>query len=181
MKGVFLPARSLDRDAQVARDAGRLMLDDPDAAFQTAAIYSWREDTGLLSTREPGHWHRVCLEIQRRIDPGDDAGSNISADLQPMIEGSSAFVPPRTSRPELGRLGMVILACFFVAPLAAAPFAFHLAYGNGQFNFRPLTIRKNVQVISSAELADQNCAFVLRRTTRPGGVLHTTKKLVCND
>ena len=63
MKGVFLAARSRDRDAQVARDADRLMLDDSGAAFQTAAIYSWHEDTGLLFTREPGHWHRVCLEI----------------------------------------------------------------------------------------------------------------------
>lgn len=172
--------RPRDDDSDVIRDADALTLGDPETALDTAAAYSWREDTGLLVTRSPGHWHRVGLEISRRNDA--ILGPSVSSiDEESESPGGYAVAITNLSRPGLSRFSMVMLSCFLIAPLAAAPFNFRLAYHNGQFNFRPLTIRKNIRVINAAELADQNCAYVLRRTSRPNGVLHTTKKLVCND
>lgn len=77
----------------------------------------------------------------------------------------------------LRRLGIVVLACFVGAPLAAAP----LAYNGGEFNFRPLTINKSLRVVKAFGVDDEDCVFVLRRVPRPDGNLHTAKKLVCND
>lgn len=75
------------------------------------------------------------------------------------------------------RLGIVLLACFIGAPLAAAP----LAYNNGEFSFRPLTINKSLRVVKAFGEDDEDCVYVLRRVPRPNGDLHTAKKLVCND
>jgi hypothetical protein len=75
------------------------------------------------------------------------------------------------------RLGIVLLACFIGAPLAAAP----LAYNSGEFNFRPLTINKSLRVVKAFGADDEDCVFMMRRVPRPDGQLHTAKKLVCND
>lgn len=81
-----------------------------------------------------------------------------------------------SSRP-MRRLALVVLGCFVVAPLAAAP----LAYKDGEFSFRPLTISKGLRVVKAYGDDDEDCVFLLRRVPRPDGVLHTAKKLVCND
>ena len=53
-------------DQAVARDADRLISVYGARASETARTYSWREDSGVLYTQNPGHWHRVELEIERR-------------------------------------------------------------------------------------------------------------------
>ena len=82
-----------------------------------------------------------------------------------------------SSARSMRRLGIVLLACFIGAPLAAAP----LAYNNGEFSFRPLTINKSLRVVKAFGADDEDCVYVLRRVPRPNGDLHTAKKLVCND
>ena len=82
-----------------------------------------------------------------------------------------------SSARSMRRLGIVLLACFIGAPLAAAP----LAYNNGEFSFRPLTINKSLRVVKAFGEDDEDCVYVLRRVPRPNGDLHTAKKLVCND
>ena len=82
-----------------------------------------------------------------------------------------------TNKASMRRLGIIILACFIGAPLAAAP----LAYNGQEFNFRPLTINKSLRVVKAFGQDDEDCVYVLRRVPRPDGNLHTSKKLVCND
>lgn len=65
------PTRLLSRfrkhDDSVSRDADDLMTLFGAAAYETATLNSWREDTGLVSTGRPGHWWRVRREIGRRL------------------------------------------------------------------------------------------------------------------
>lgn len=82
-----------------------------------------------------------------------------------------------SSKRPMRRLGIVLLACFIGAPLAAAP----LAYNGNEFNFRPLTINKSLRVVKAFGSDDEDCVYVLRRVPRPDGQLHTAKKLVCDD
>ena len=82
-----------------------------------------------------------------------------------------------SSKRSMRRLGIVLLASFIGAPLAAAP----LAYNGGEFNFRPLTINKSLRVVKAFGPDDEDCVFVMRRVPRPDGQLHTAKKLVCDD
>ena len=66
------PAWSLRRPRcgrAVARDADRLMLDHGEQSYDVAEANSWREDAGLLASKSPAHWHRVKLEIGRRMRP----------------------------------------------------------------------------------------------------------------
>ncbi len=79
------------------------------------------------------------------------------------------------SSTSMRRFAIVVLACFVGAPLAAAP----LAYNDGEFSFRPLTINKSLRVVKAYGEDDEDCVFVLKRVPRPDGVLHTAKKLVC--
>ena len=38
-----------------------------ETAYDVAADLSWREDSGLLHSTNPGHWGRVAQEIGRRL------------------------------------------------------------------------------------------------------------------
>ena len=60
------PFRYDGLDPAVLRDADRLIEAHGDKAYETAGLYSWREDIGLLYTAQPGHWARVRLEIGHR-------------------------------------------------------------------------------------------------------------------
>lgn len=77
---------------------------------------------------------------------------------------------------KMRRLGIILLACFIGAPLAAAPLA-----ASGQISFRPLTINKSVRVVKAFGPDDEDCVYELRRVPRPNGTLHFRKKLICND
>ncbi len=85
MKKIFWPFRYGAPDPGVIRDADRLMLVYGEQAYEAASAYSWREDTGLLFTQKPGHWHRVRLEIGHRS--GRDEDTDLIAtptDIHPM-------------------------------------------------------------------------------------------------
>lgn len=81
-----------------------------------------------------------------------------------------------SSTKSMRRFGLVLLACFIGAPLAAAPIA-----SGGGLSFRPLTINKSLHVVQAFGPDDEDCVYELRRVPRPGGQLHVAKKLVCND
>ena len=81
-----------------------------------------------------------------------------------------------TTSTQMRRLGLVVMACFIGAPLVAAPIA-----ANGQALLRPLTINRGLHVVQAFGPDDEDCVFELRRVPRPGGQLHTARKLVCND
>ena len=81
-----------------------------------------------------------------------------------------------TTSKHMRRLGLVVMACFVGAPLVAAPIA-----ANGQALLRPLTINRGLHVVQAFGPDDEDCVFELRRVPRPGGQLHTARKLVCND
>jgi hypothetical protein len=68
------------------------------------------------------------------------------------------------------------MACFVGAPLLAVPMA-----ARGEGLVRPLTVNRGLHVVQAFGPDDEDCVFVLRRVPRPGGQLHTAKKLVCND
>lgn len=74
------------------------------------------------------------------------------------------------------RLGLLVVACFVVAPLLAVPMA-----ARGEELLRPLTVNRGLHVVQAFGPDDEDCVFELRRVPRPGGQLHTAKKLVCND
>ena len=74
------------------------------------------------------------------------------------------------------RLGLVVMACFVGAPLLAVPMA-----AQGQALLRPLTINRGLHIVQAFGADDEDCVFELRRVPRPGGQLHTARKLVCND
>ncbi len=81
-----------------------------------------------------------------------------------------------SSQKPMRKLGLIVLACFLGAPLAAAPIA-----AGGPFAFRPLTISKSLRVVQAFGPDDEDCVYEMRRVPRPGGSLHVAKKLVCND
>ncbi|MGI3901760.1 MAG: hypothetical protein ACRYGP_11005 [Janthinobacterium lividum] len=81
-----------------------------------------------------------------------------------------------TSAIHMRRLGLVVMACFVGAPLLAVPMA-----AQGQALLRPLTINRGLHIVQAFGPDDEDCVFELRRVPRPGGQLHTAKKLVCND
>lgn len=72
------------------------------------------------------------------------------------------------------RLGVVLLACFVGAPLAAAPVL-------GQIAYRPLTIGSSIKVAKAFGPNDEDCIYVTTRVPRPNGLTHLRKKLLCND
>ena len=74
------------------------------------------------------------------------------------------------------RLGLVVVACFVGAPLLAAPMT-----EAGQVLLRPLTINKGIHVVQAFGPDDEDCVYELHRVPRPGGQLHTAKKLICNE
>jgi len=81
-----------------------------------------------------------------------------------------------SSASNMRRLGLVVVACFVGAPLVAAPLA-----ANGEALLRPLTITRGIHIVQAFGPDDEDCVFELRRVPRPGGQLHTARKLVCND
>lgn len=81
-----------------------------------------------------------------------------------------------TSATHMRRLGLVVVACFVGAPLIAAPLG-----GDGPALLRPLTVSRGVHVVQAFGPDDEDCVFELHRVPRPGGQLHTARKLVCND
>ena len=85
-------------------------------------------------------------------------------------------MPSSDSSPSMRRLGLVVMACFIGAPLLAVPMA-----AQGQALLRPLTVNRGLHVVQAFGPDDEDCVFELRRVPRPGGQLHTAKKLVCND
>ncbi len=73
------------------------------------------------------------------------------------------------------RLGVLLMACFIAAPLAAVPVL-------GQISFHPLTIsNKSIRVVKAFGPNDEDCVFAIRRVPRPNGLTHPHKTLVCND
>ena len=80
------------------------------------------------------------------------------------------------SQKSMRKLGVIVVACFLGAPLAAAPLA-----SGGPLSFRPLTINKSLHVVQAFGPDDEDCVYELRRVPRPGGQLHVAKKLVCNN
>ena len=74
------------------------------------------------------------------------------------------------------RLSLVVLACFVGAPLCAAPMT-----AAGEVLLRPLTINKGIHVVQAFGPDDEDCIYELHRVPRPGGQLHTAKKLICNE
>ncbi len=68
----FWPFRSDAPEQAVVRDAGSLIKMWGEAAYDQAAVRSWREDTGLLFTSRPGHWARVRREVGHRLGRLDD-------------------------------------------------------------------------------------------------------------
>lgn len=72
------------------------------------------------------------------------------------------------------RLGLLLMGCFVVVPLAAAPVL-------GQSAFRPLTIGHSIKVSQAYGVNDEDCVFVTRHVPRPTGMTHPIKSLVCND
>ena len=87
MKKIFWPFRYDAPDPGVIRDADRLMLVYGEQAYESAAAYSWREDSGLLFTQKPGHWHRVSLEIGHRLGKERDANLKLSSNFRPHAIG----------------------------------------------------------------------------------------------
>ena len=79
----------------------------------------------------------------------------------------------RSSR-SMKRLGLLLMGCFIVVPLAAAPVL-------GQSAFRPLTIGHAMKVAQAYGQDDEDCVIVTRRVPRPNGTSHARKSLVCND
>lgn len=79
----------------------------------------------------------------------------------------------RSSR-SMKRLGLLLMGCFVVVPLAAAPVL-------GQSAFRPLTIGHSIKVAQAFGPNDEDCIFVTRRVPRPNGMTHPSRSLVCND
>ncbi len=65
------PLRTSGFDDTVSHDAAELIQLWGNAAYEKAAELSWREDTGLMATSQPGHWWRVRREIGRRIGQKD--------------------------------------------------------------------------------------------------------------
>ncbi len=78
------------------------------------------------------------------------------------------------SSKSMKRLGLVLLACFVGAPLAAAPVL-------GQINYRPLTIGHSLKVAKAFGPNDEDCVYEIRRVPRPDGQTHSSKRLICND
>ena len=69
-------------DAAVSRDADRLLRTHGEQAYDTAGLYAWREDIGLLYTPKPGHWQRVKHEIASRDGFGSMPAVDTSARIQ---------------------------------------------------------------------------------------------------
>lgn len=63
---MFMMFRRPSNRAAIDRDVARLVREFGEAAFSKAGELSWREDAGLMTSRDPGHWHRVQQEIGRR-------------------------------------------------------------------------------------------------------------------
>ncbi len=72
------------------------------------------------------------------------------------------------------RLGLLLMACFVGAPLAAAPVL-------GQISYRPLTIGHSLKIAKAFGADDEDCVFETRRVPRPDGVLHSKRTLICVD
>lgn len=83
---------------------------------------------------------------------------------------------PNLTQKSMRRLGVILIACFIGAPIAAAPLAV-----SGEISFRPLTINKSLRVVKAYGPDDEDCVYELRRVPRPNGQLHVAKKLICND
>ena len=80
-----------------------------------------------------------------------------------------------TPSSSMKRLGLLLMACFVGAPLAAAPVL-------GQISFHPLTISgKTIKVVQAYGPNDEDCVFESLRVPRPNGLTHIHKTLVCND
>lgn len=69
-------------EARMHADAADLIATLGEAAYATAADRAWREDMGLLPSRDAGHWSRVTLEIGRRLALGE-AGAKAPAAARP--------------------------------------------------------------------------------------------------
>ncbi len=80
---MFLFFRRRSPQAAVARDADHLMMAYGEGAYKMAGAMSWREDTGLLHQEQQGHWHRVQLEIGRRVK--STGADRASAELEPSL------------------------------------------------------------------------------------------------
>ena len=72
MRPRFWPFPSQTPDETVLRDADELIAAWGVAAYDAAAKMSWREDIGLLTTGDPGHWSRVKREVGSRLGRQDD-------------------------------------------------------------------------------------------------------------
>jgi hypothetical protein len=66
------PKRQQSAESLINADATSLLDIWGEAAHAVAADLSWREDSGLLHSSNPGHWSRVQSEIGRRLGVGNE-------------------------------------------------------------------------------------------------------------
>ena len=64
---MFLFFRRRPKPGAVARDVERMLGQYGPEAYRIAGEMAWREDAGLLTAPDDGHWHRVHIEIGRRM------------------------------------------------------------------------------------------------------------------
>ena len=67
LKHIRSAARLRAIDPTVSQDADELIQLWGSVAYDKAADLSWREDSGLVMSSQPGHWWRVRREIGRRL------------------------------------------------------------------------------------------------------------------
>ncbi len=94
---MFLFFRRRPRAGTVARDVERMLRQYGAEAYRVAGEMSWREDAGLLTAPEDGHWHRVHREIGRRTGHPDpvwtpEQGSKPVTVERPQMRRSTAPV-----------------------------------------------------------------------------------------
>ena len=71
-----------DREQTVVQDADRLVQVYGADALETAGVYSWQEDIGLLYTAEPDHWLRVRRELEKRFKSTRDGQVDRTSKIQ---------------------------------------------------------------------------------------------------
>lgn len=81
-KKVLGASPSHDVDQTVVQDADRLVRVYGAEALETAGVYSWQEDIGLLYTAEPDHWLRVRRELEKRFNTPRDGQAERTSKIQ---------------------------------------------------------------------------------------------------
>jgi hypothetical protein len=80
-----------------------------------------------------------------------------------------------TDRGALRKMAALLVGCFVVLPLIAAPLAIGHEY------LRPLTISNSLRVTPAFGPDDEDCVYEISRSPRPDGQFKVTKKLICDE